>query len=92
MPGPDPSGLEYIEAPDGCWTVTAEVWPKSGLFAGNRKHRIARLRAVVLNIRHGGWLCSWCRDPVPIWRRADARFCCEGCRKKAARQRRGWNG
>lgn len=88
MPGPDPSGLDYNKAPDGRWRVTAEVWPQSGLFASNRKHRIARLRTVVRNLERGGWLCSWCLDPVPIWRRADARYCCQGCKRSATSERR----
>ncbi len=90
MPGPDPSGIEYSETADGRWSVFAYVWPKSGPYAGNRKHRMARLRAVIANLKIDGWLCSWCSNPVPLWRRADAQFCCEACRKKAARERRAW--
>jgi hypothetical protein len=47
-----------------------------------------RAKRILRNLQWGGWLCQWCREPVPLWRRADARFCCEGCRKRAARQRR----
>jgi len=83
MPAPDPDGLsvEYFE--DGRFTVTAEVWPY-----GNRRHRIARLKAVSKNIRWGNWSCRGCGDLVPLYRRADARYCCEACRKRAARARR----
>ena len=55
---------------------------------GNRKARMQRAKAVLRNLRWGGWLCSWCFEPVPLFRRADAQFCCEGCRKRAARMRR----
>jgi hypothetical protein len=88
MPGPDPHGVYYDETPSGKPQVFAEVWPTSGLFAGNRRHRLARFRAVWRNIQCDGWLCLWCLDPVPIYRRADARYCCEGCRKRAARARK----
>lgn len=88
MPGPDRNGLYYSEAPSGQWCVNAEVWPNSGLFAGNRRNRLKRLRAVDLNIKQGGWLCLWCNEPVPIYRRADACYCCEGCRKRASRARK----
>lgn len=32
--------------------------------------------------------CAHCGDPIEPWRRLDARYCCEPCRKAAARQRR----
>lgn len=89
MPGPDPDGLSYDETPDGRPIVTAQVWPSDGFFAqGNRRHRLARARAVLMNLQRGGWTCPGCGDPVPIWRRADAVFCSAGCRKRAARARR----
>lgn len=40
------------------------------------------------NLRRNGWCCEWCGGPVPEFRRADARYCREGCRKRAARARR----
>lgn len=88
MPAPDPFGLSYDETPSGQPLVTAEVWPSSGLFASNRRNRLKRLRAVYRLVRRDGWLCLWCKDPVPIYRRADACYCCEGCRKRAARARK----
>ena len=33
--------------------------------------------------------CEECGEPAPSCRRADARHCCEGCRKRQARRRRG---
>src|SRR6476620_4366708 len=83
MPGPDPSGLDIEEHANGGFIVTAEDWPY-----GNRRHRIARMRAVVRNIRYGGWRCPVCDRPVPLFKRADAKSCRERCRKAAARQRR----
>jgi hypothetical protein len=83
MPHPDPNGLDLEENDDGSWRVTAEVWPH-----GNRRHRIARLVAVARNIRHGGWKCCRCGTEIALFKRADARFCGEQCRKAAARWRR----
>lgn len=83
MPGPDPSAISMHEEPDGRLVVTSEM-----AFFGNRSARIARAIAILRNLQRGGWCCSWCRGPVPLFRRADARFCGESCRKKAARSRR----
>ena len=68
MPPPDPRGLDIDERAEGSFTITAEVWRY-----GNRQHRIARMLAVSRRIRADGWLCPWCGEPVPLWRRADAR-------------------
>lgn len=87
MPGPDPDGLIYDERPDGTPTITAEVWPSSGLFQGNRRHRLARANKVLWKLRLDGWTCPQCGGPVPIWRRADAVYCCTACRKRAKRNR-----
>lgn len=83
MPGPDPQGLDLDERPDGSFTVTAEIWRY-----GNRKHRLARMFAVSRRIKADGWRCPWCGEPVPLYRRADARYCGEGCRSRAARARK----
>jgi hypothetical protein len=88
MPAPDPHALTYDETPSGHPRVIAEVWPSSGLFAGNRRHRLKRQRAVLLNLQRGGWCCPWCGDHVPLYRRADAVYCREACRKRAAKARR----
>lgn len=87
MPGPDPEGLEIEERADGSFTISGSVW-----WYGNRRARIARMRAIARQIRFNGWKCRWCSAPIPLWRRADARFCCEGCRKRDARQRRDYRG
>jgi hypothetical protein len=26
-------------------------------------------------LQFGGWLCGWCRDPVPIWLGVNPSFC-----------------
>ena len=83
MPAPDPQGLDIDERPDGSFTITAEVWRY-----GNRKHRLARMIAVSHRIKADGWLCPWCREPVPLYRRANSRYCGEGCRARAARSRK----
>lgn len=83
MPGPDPSGLDIEEYEDGSFTITAEIW-----WYGNCRHRIARMRAVTRRIRRGGWRCPACAKPVALFKRADAHFCSERCRKVAARHRR----
>ena len=82
MPGPDPHGIDLEEYGDR-FTLRAEVWPN-----GNRRARIARLKAIRRNLSCGGWLCIACREPVPIYKRADAVFCGDGCRKRSARRRR----
>jgi hypothetical protein len=84
MPAPDPCGLYIEERTDGSFTITAEVWRY-----GNRKHRLARMLAVTRRMKADGWRCSWCGEPVPLYRRADAIYCGDGCRGRAARCRRG---
>lgn len=90
MPGPDPDGLEYDETPDGRPIIVAQVWRDRhpSPFSGCARTRLARARAVLLNLHRGGWMCPTCGDPVPIWRRADAVYCSTGCRKREARKRR----
>jgi hypothetical protein len=83
MPHPDPRALELVAQADGSMTVRAEIWPH-----GNRRHRIARLRAVARNLCFDGWRCLRCRTEIAIFKRADARYCSEQCRKCAARERR----
>ena len=83
MPCPDPSGLMIEEYKDGGFTITAEIWAH-----GNRRNRMARMKAVARNIRHGGWRCIGCDRLVPLYKRVDARFCLGKCRKLTARARR----
>ena len=83
MPEPDPHGVRIEHYDDGSWTTICEAWPE-----GNRRHRIARMLRIARLERGSGWRCSWCRGEMPLFRRTDARFCGEGCRKRAARERR----
>lgn len=89
MPGPDPNGLTYGETATGQPMVSAEIWGARNrpFWEGNPKHRLARAKAVLARLRLDGWTCHQCGDPIPMFRRADARYCSEGCRKRAARSR-----
>lgn len=82
MPEPDPFGVEIEEREDGTVAATYHVWG-----CGNVRHRKARAVALIRNIKRDGWRCAWCDAPIPEFRRADARYCREGCRKAAARSR-----
>jgi len=82
MPAPDP---DAIDLGDG-WPDRVSVLA-SMFMAGNRKARKARTLAIFRKLQWGGWNCRWCGDPVPLFKRAEAAFCCEGCRKRAARRR-----
>lgn len=85
MPEPDPCGIDPGENwPRG---VLVYKWP-----CGNWKHRKARAQRILRNARWGEWACTFCEEPVPMFRRADAVYCCEGCRKRAARRRRATGG
>ena len=83
MPHPDPNGLSIDEREDGSFSITAEVWQH-----GNRQHRIAWMRAVARNIACGGWRCRRCGTEIALFKRSDARYCGERCRKVVARRRR----
>ncbi len=78
-------GLYVEEYDDGGFRISC--WTSED---GNRRNRIARMMAVSRNIRFGGWKCRRCREPIALYKRADARFCSERCRKAEARERRGW--
>lgn len=82
MPAPDPHGITIEERPQG-WGVLVETFMLSG-----RTQRMARAKRILRNLAANGWACRWCGGPVPEFRRADACYCVEGCRKRAARSRR----
>ena len=82
MPAPDPHGITIEERPHG-WGVLVETFMLSG-----RTQRMGRARRILRNLAANGWACRWCGGPVPEFRRADAAYCGEGCRKRAARQRK----
>ena len=85
MPGPDPNAL-WFEVYGGRILATFERY----FWTGNAGNRKARAIAIMRRMERRDWFCRWCRDELPEWRRADVRYCCEGCRKRAARQRRKW--
>lgn len=80
MPGPDPHAL-WIDFEEGRWHATFERY----FWTGNKANRQKRAIAIARRMARGDWVCRWCRDELPILRRADAQYCCEGCRKRAAR-------
>ena len=84
MPEPDPFAIWLGDAAPGQINVTMDF-----AWNGNRKARMARAVAILRNLQRNNWRCFWCAGPVPLHKRADARYCCEGCRKGAARWRRG---
>lgn len=81
MPAPDPNGVT-IDRQGGGFSLLVDTFLLSG-----RTQRMARAERIAQNLRRDGWACPWCKRPVPEFRRADARYCCEGCRKRAARGR-----
>jgi len=87
MPGPIPNAL-WFEEWDGRLSAVYERYYGTG----NVANRQARARAIMRRMARGTWYCSWCADDLPVWRRADAQYCSERCRKKAARSRRAHRG
>lgn len=88
MPGPEPNGIELGHDYPRRLSVLVYRSDASILYGGgNMRHRNARAESVLKRLARG-WLCHWCRRPVPIYRRADACYCCEGCRKRGARARK----
>ena len=90
MPGPDPSGIEY--GPDWRNRPSVRVYRTYSNFfgGGNQRHRMDRAKRIAKKLSGWqGWRCLWCCEQIPLYRRADAVFCCEGCRKRAARLRKG---
>ena len=63
-------------------TLTYSVWPwQNGTHVARRVSRLCRKYA-------RGWHCQRCNELMPVWKRVDAVYCCESCRKLAARERR----
>jgi len=83
MPGPDPHAM-WFERHEG--RITASYYRY--LWSGQEAHREARACSILRRMAKGDWRCRWCGDALPDWRRSDARYCRETCRKKAARWRR----
>jgi 3-carboxy-cis,cis-muconate cycloisomerase len=51
-----------------------------------------RAMAILRRLHWATWRCRWCGDDLPDHVRADALYCREACRKKAARERRAARG
>ncbi len=83
MPGPD-AGTIWLERAGRSYTAQFEVY----FWTGNRGNRLARVKAIGKRMMQGTWRCKWCGDDLSQDKRADAQFCREGCRKRAARHRR----
>ena len=84
MPGPDPNALWIEETEAGGWLISFEAYG----WSGNTGNRRVRALAILKRLRAGTWACLWCGDDFQDQRRADAVYCCEGCRKRQARARR----
>lgn len=84
MPAPDPDAL-WIEEENGRLKVVYEAY----LWTGNHGNRRARAIAIFLRLQRGDWKCRACGGPIPAFRRTDARYCRESCRKRAKRRRMG---
>lgn len=83
MPGPEP-GAVWIEEQEGSFVAMAECY----FWTGNLGNRIERATVMLRRVKQGTWACRWCGDELPEYRRTDALYCTEGCRKRAARLRR----
>ena len=90
MPGPEP-GTVWIEECDGRLVAMMECY----FWTGNVGNRAKRASTMLRRVKQGTWSCRWCGDDLPDFRRTDAQYCSEGCRKRAARERRNarlaWN-
>jgi len=83
MPGPDPDAL-WIESDERPYRVSYQAY----FWTGNNGNRKARAIAMLQRLARHDWKCRWCSEPLPDWRRVDAQYCREQCRKRAARWRR----
>lgn len=83
MPGPE-AGTIWLERDGKGYTAQMQAY----FWTGNKGNRLRRVRAIGRRLIEGSWFCGWCGGELSFDKRADARFCRESCRKKAARQRR----
>lgn len=81
MPAPDPHGIETGSS----GPLSLHVYH---FLCQNKKHRDARAQRILSKLRWGQWCCPQCGGYVPLYRRADAVYCRESCRKRAAKARR----
>ena len=83
VPGPYPQAIWIEDAPNGAFSIYFEKY----FWTGKTGHRAGRVATTARRLKAQTWRCLWCRNDLPVWRRADAKYCCEGCRKRAARAR-----
>lgn len=83
MPAPDPETI-WLDETGPNWRIChfAWVWGNE-----NRRHKRA-IRLLRLYARPWGWYCRRCQELMPEYKRADAVYCSESCRKRDARERR----
>mgnify|MGYP006115360327 FL=1 len=83
MPAPAPNTI-WVSPIFGGSLITFEN------YLGQRQslHRQRRATILVMRISKNTWQCPWCSSRLPMWKRVDAIYCGESCRKKAARGRK----
>lgn len=84
MPEPNPHSV-WIEREDGSTTLS---YLRFNFFTGRIADHEPRAKKLAQRIIEGSWVCRWCSCELQHWRRSDAHYCSEHCRKKAARSRR----
>lgn len=84
MPGPDPHALWIDDHGPSNVRVSWQAY----FWTGNNGNRKKRAESILRRLALGTWQCRWCDEALPDYVRADAIYCCEGCRKRAARGRR----
>jgi len=84
MAGPYPNTIWIESTASGGYHAEFERY----FWTGNAGNRFERVKAIGKRIMQGTWRCKWCGDDLSQDKRADAQFCREGCRKRAARHRR----
>lgn len=57
-------------------------------YSWQNQTRIRKRAERLVNNYARGWNCLRCGQTIDPWKRVDARYCCESCRKMAARDRR----
>ncbi len=72
--------LEHYDPPHVRLTFTHFPW--------QNQTRIAQRASKMARNYSRGWHCLYCGNLMPEWKRVDAKYCKEGCRKMAARKRR----
>lgn len=83
MPAPNPHEL-WIEEEGPERPVVSFL---NYFWTNNRGNRKARAIAMAKRLSRRDWACKLCGDPIADFKRVDARYCRETCRKKAARLR-----